>query len=66
MLYDHLEGQWDLVSRLLAPITHIVSLVIPLVNLILKSTIAGLQVQELRLTTCLDNRVQGSGYSHTP
>ena len=33
----HLEGQADLVSRLIAPITHIVTLIIPMINLLTKS-----------------------------
>ena len=34
---DYLEGQGDLVSRLITPITHIVTTVIPLINLLTKS-----------------------------
>ena len=33
----YLEGQWDLVSRLITPITHIVTLAIHLINLLTKS-----------------------------
>ena len=33
----YLEGQGDLVSRLITPITHIVTLVLPLINLVTKS-----------------------------
>ena len=33
----YLEGQGDLLSRLITPITHIVTLVIPLINLLTKS-----------------------------
>ena len=33
----YLEGQGDLVSRLVTPITHVVTLVIPLINLVTKS-----------------------------
>ena len=33
----YLEGQGDLVSRLITPITHIVTLVIPIINLLTKS-----------------------------
>ena len=33
----YLEGQGDLVSGFITPITHIVALVIPLVNLLTKS-----------------------------
>ena len=32
-----LEGQGDLVSRLITPITHIVALIIPIINLVTKS-----------------------------
>ena len=34
---DYLEGQGDLVSRLITPITHIVTLFIPIINLLTKS-----------------------------
>ena len=33
----YLEGQGDLVSRLIAPITHIVTLLIPIITLLTKS-----------------------------
>ena len=33
----YLEGQGDLVSRLINPITHRVTLVIPIINLLTKS-----------------------------
>ena len=33
----YLEGQGDLVSRLIAPITHIVTLLTPILNLLTKS-----------------------------
>ena len=33
----HLEGQGDLVSRLITPITHIVTTIIPIINLLTKS-----------------------------
>ena len=33
----YLEGQGDLVSRLITPITHIVTLIIPIINLLTKS-----------------------------
>ena len=33
----HLEGQGDLVSRLITPITHIVTLIIPIISLFTKS-----------------------------
>ena len=33
----YLEGQGDLVSRLITPITHIVTLFIPIINLVTKS-----------------------------
>ena len=33
----YLEGQGDLVSRVITPRTHIVTLVIPLINLLTKS-----------------------------
>ena len=36
-LRSYLEGQGDLVSRLITPITHIVTLVIPIINLLTKS-----------------------------
>ena len=35
--HPYLEGQGDLVSSLITPITHIVTLVIPLINLVTKS-----------------------------
>ena len=34
---DYLEGQGDLVSRLITPITHIVTLVIPIIDPLTKS-----------------------------
>ena len=34
---EYLERRGDLVSRLMTPITHIVTLVIPLINLLTKS-----------------------------
>ena len=34
---DYLEGQGDLVSRLVTPITHIVTEFIPIINLLTKS-----------------------------
>ena len=34
---DHLEGQGDVVSRLITPITHLVTLVILIINLLTKS-----------------------------
>ena len=34
---SHLEGQGDLVSRLITPITHIVTLVIVILDLFIKS-----------------------------
>ena len=37
MYYTYLEGQGDLVSRLVSPITHIVTPVIPIINLLTKS-----------------------------
>ena len=36
-LLSYLEGQGDLVSRLISPITHIVTLIIPIINLLTKS-----------------------------
>ena len=33
----YLEGQGDLASRLISPITHIVTLLIPIINLLTKS-----------------------------
>ena len=33
----YLEGQGDLLSRLITPITHIVTPIIPIINLIIKS-----------------------------
>ena len=33
----YLEGQGDLVSRLVSPITQIVTLIIPIINLLTKS-----------------------------
>ena len=33
----YLEGQWDFVSRLITPITHIVTLLIPIINPLTKS-----------------------------
>ena len=36
-LGGYLEGQGDLVSRLVTPITHIVTPVIPIINLLTKS-----------------------------
>ena len=33
----YLEGQGDLVSRLITPITHIVTPIIPIINLVTKS-----------------------------
>ena len=36
-LKAYLEGQGDLVSRLVTPITHIITLVIPIINLLIKS-----------------------------
>ena len=33
----YLEGQEDLVSRLVTPITHIVTLIIPIINVVTKS-----------------------------
>ena len=33
----YLEGQGDLVSRLITPLTHIVSPIIPIINLVTKS-----------------------------
>ena len=33
----YLEGQGDLVSRLITPVTHIVTLIIPIINLLTKS-----------------------------
>ena len=35
--YSYLEGQGDLVSRLITPITHVVTLLIPIINLLTKS-----------------------------
>ena len=32
-----LEGQGDLVSRLITPITHVVTLILPMINLLTKS-----------------------------
>ena len=34
---EHLEGQGDLVSRLITPIIHIVNPFIPIINLVTKS-----------------------------
>ena len=34
---NHLEGHGDLVSRLISPITHIITLIIPMSNLVTKS-----------------------------
>ena len=34
---DYLEGQGDLVGRLITPINHIVTLIIPIINLLTKS-----------------------------
>ena len=33
----YLEGQGDLVSRIIAPITHIVTPIVPIINLLTKS-----------------------------
>ena len=37
LISSYLEGQGDLVSRLITPITHIVTRVIPVINLLAKS-----------------------------
>ena len=34
---SYLEGQGDLVSRIITPITHIVTPIIPIINLLTKS-----------------------------
>ena len=34
---NYLEGQEDLLSRLITPISHIVTLIIPIINLVTKS-----------------------------
>ena len=33
----YLEGQGDFVNRLITPITHVVTLVVPIINLVTKS-----------------------------
>ena len=35
--HPYLEGQGDLISRLITPTTHIVTLIIPVINLLTKS-----------------------------
>ena len=35
---EYLEGQGDLVSRLITPISHIVTPIIPIINLVTKSS----------------------------